>query len=59
MSEENVEVVQFLIVDLDELPARVDPDIVWNPVEESSAQGLEARFGPARSVGRVNGTSTS
>ena len=38
-----MEVVRrFLVVDFDEVPAYVDPDIVWNPVEESSAQGLEA-----------------
>jgi ketosteroid isomerase-like protein len=43
MSQENVEIVRrFLAVDLDELLAHVDPDIVWNPVEESSAQGPEA-----------------
>jgi ketosteroid isomerase-like protein len=43
MSQENVEIVRrFLVVDLDELLAYVDPDIVWNPVEESSAQGPEA-----------------
>ena len=41
MSLENVEVVRrFLVVDdLDEALADVDPGIVWNPVEESSAQG--------------------
>jgi ketosteroid isomerase-like protein len=38
-----VEIVRrFLVVDPDELLAYVDPDIVWNPVEESSAHGLEA-----------------
>ena len=43
MSEENVEIVRrFLVVDLDELWAYVDPGIVWNPVEESSARGPEA-----------------
>ena len=43
MSQENVEIVRrFLVVDLAELSAYVDPDIVWNPVEESSTQGLEA-----------------
>jgi len=43
MSQENVEIVRrFLVVDLDELLEYVDPDIVWNPVEESSAQGPEA-----------------
>jgi ketosteroid isomerase-like protein len=43
MSRENVEIVRrFLIVELDEVLANVDPDIVWNPVEESSAEGPEA-----------------
>jgi hypothetical protein len=43
-----VEIVRrFLVVDADELPAYVDPDIVWNPDDESSAQGPE-RFGRAR-----------
>jgi ketosteroid isomerase-like protein len=43
MSQENVEIVRgFLVAHLDELLAYVDPDIVWNPVEESSAQGPEA-----------------
>jgi ketosteroid isomerase-like protein len=44
MSHENVEIVRrFLVVDdLDEALAHVDPGIVWNPVEESSAQGPEA-----------------
>jgi ketosteroid isomerase-like protein len=43
MSQENVEVVRrFLVVDLDDLLPFVDPDIVWNPVEESSARGPEA-----------------
>ena len=43
MSQQNVEIVRrFLVVDLDELLEYVDPDIVWNPVEESSAQGPEA-----------------
>jgi ketosteroid isomerase-like protein len=43
MSHENVEIVRrFLVVDFDEALMYVDPDIVWNPVEESSAQGHEA-----------------
>ena len=43
MSQPNVEIVRrFLVVDLAELSAYVDPDIVWNPVEESSTQGPEA-----------------
>ena len=43
MSRANVEVVRrFLVVDFDEVPAYVDPGVVWNPVEESPAQGLEA-----------------
>jgi ketosteroid isomerase-like protein len=43
MSQENIEIVRrFLGVDLDESLAYVDPGIVWNPVEESSAQGPEA-----------------
>jgi hypothetical protein len=43
MSPENVEIVRrFLVVDFDEALIYVDPDIVWNPVEESSAQGHDA-----------------
>ena len=43
MSPQNVEIVRrFLVVDLDESLAYVDPCIVWNPVEESSARGPEA-----------------
>jgi ketosteroid isomerase-like protein len=43
MSRENVEIVRrFLIAELDEVLAYVDPNIVWNPVEESSAEGPEA-----------------
>jgi ketosteroid isomerase-like protein len=44
MSQENVEIVRrFLVVDdFDEALTYADPDIVWNPVEESSAQGHEA-----------------
>src|SRR5512134_3304438 len=43
MSEQNVEIVRrFLVVDLDEALTYADPGIVWNPVEESSAQGHDA-----------------
>ena len=43
MSQENVEIVRrFLAVDLDEALTYADPGIVWNPIEESSAQGHEA-----------------
>jgi ketosteroid isomerase-like protein len=43
MSHENVEIVRrFLVGDFDEALMYVDPDIVWNPVEESSAQGHDA-----------------
>ena len=44
MSQENVEIVRrFLVVDdLDEALRYADPGIVWNPVEESSAQGHDA-----------------
>jgi ketosteroid isomerase-like protein len=43
MRQENVEIVRrFLVLGLDEALAYVDPGIVWNPVEESSAQGPEA-----------------
>ena len=43
MSEENVEIVRrFLAVEIDEALTYADPRIVWNPVEESSAQGHEA-----------------
>jgi ketosteroid isomerase-like protein len=44
MSQENVEIVRrFLVVDdFDEALTYADPDIVWNPVEESSAQGHDA-----------------
>jgi ketosteroid isomerase-like protein len=44
MSRENVEIVRrFLVVDdLDEALMDVDPDIVWNPVEESSTEGHDA-----------------
>ena len=43
MSQENVEVVRrFVVGDLDEALVYADPDIVWNPVEESAGQGPEA-----------------
>jgi ketosteroid isomerase-like protein len=44
MSQENVEIVRrFLVVDdLDEALTCVDPGIVWNPVEESPAEGHDA-----------------
>jgi ketosteroid isomerase-like protein len=44
MSHENVEIVRrFLVVDdLDEALTYADPDIVGNPVEESSARGHDA-----------------
>jgi ketosteroid isomerase-like protein len=43
MSQENVEIVRrFLLVELDELLPYVDPEIVWNPVEEAAAEGPEA-----------------
>jgi ketosteroid isomerase-like protein len=54
MSRENVEIVRrFLVVDdLDEALMDVDPDIVWNPVEESSAEGHDAvRASTARWTG--------
>jgi hypothetical protein len=53
-SRENVEIVRrFLVVDdLDEALMEVDPDIVWNPVEESSAEGHDAvRASTARWTG--------
>ena len=43
MSSENVEIVRrFVLGDFDEVLAYVDPEIVWNPVEESPTQGPEA-----------------
>jgi ketosteroid isomerase-like protein len=40
MSQENVEIVRtFLAVDVEEALTHADPDIVWNPVEETEAQG--------------------
>jgi ketosteroid isomerase-like protein len=43
MSQQNVEIVRrFLLLGVDEALTYADPGIVWNPVEESSAQGSEA-----------------
>src|SRR5215208_2272311 len=43
MSQENVDVVRrFLALEIDEALDYADPDIVWNPVEEASAQGHQA-----------------
>jgi ketosteroid isomerase-like protein len=43
MSEENVEVVRrFLLLEVEEALALADPDIVWNPAEESASQGHDA-----------------
>ena len=43
MSQENVEVVRrFLLLEVDEALTYVDPDIVWNPAEESATQGHDA-----------------
>jgi ketosteroid isomerase-like protein len=43
MSQENVEIVRrFLLLDVDEALTYADPGIVWNPAEESSAQGHDA-----------------
>lgn len=43
MSHENVEVVRrFLLVEVDEALTFADPDIVWNPAEESAARGHDA-----------------
>jgi ketosteroid isomerase-like protein len=43
MSPDNVEIVRrFLALGVDEALAYADPDIVWNPVEESPARGHEA-----------------
>ena len=43
MSHENVEIVRrFLLVDVDEALTYADPDIVWNPIEESPTQGHDA-----------------
>ena len=43
MSEQNVEIVRrFLAAEMDEALAWADPGIVWNPIEESPAQGHDA-----------------
>ena len=43
MSQENVEVVrQFILLEVDQALEYADPDIVWNPTEESAAQGHDA-----------------
>jgi ketosteroid isomerase-like protein len=43
MSQENVEVVRrFLLADVEDAMPYADPDIVWNPAEESAAQGHDA-----------------
>ena len=43
MSQDNVEVVRrFLDLDVEEALAYADPDIVWNPAEESAAEGHDA-----------------
>src|SRR5215216_3904744 len=43
MSQENVEIVRrFLAAELEEGLAYADPGIVWNPIEEASAQGHDA-----------------
>jgi ketosteroid isomerase-like protein len=43
MSEENVEIVRrFLLLEVEEALAYADPDIVWNPTEESAARGHDA-----------------
>jgi ketosteroid isomerase-like protein len=43
MSKQNVEIVRrFLVDDFDEALTYADPDIVWNPVEESPEQGHDA-----------------
>ena len=43
MSQENVEVVRrFLLLGVDEALTYADPDIVWNPAEESAARGHDA-----------------
>jgi ketosteroid isomerase-like protein len=43
MSQENVEVVRrFLLLEVEEALRYADPDIVWNPAEESATQGHDA-----------------
>jgi ketosteroid isomerase-like protein len=43
MSQEKVEIVRrFLLFDVEEALAYADPEIVWNPAEESATQGHDA-----------------
>src|SRR5918997_1290840 len=43
MPPENVEIVRrFLDADVEDALTYADPDIFWNPIEESAAQGHEA-----------------
>ena len=43
MSETNVEIVRrFLVLEVDEALTYADPGIVWNPAEESAAEGHDA-----------------
>jgi ketosteroid isomerase-like protein len=43
MSRENIEIVgTFVVADLDKALTYVDPDIVWNPIEEPPTQGHDA-----------------
>jgi ketosteroid isomerase-like protein len=43
MSQESMEIVRrFLAFDVEEALTYADPDIVWNPIEESPTQGHEA-----------------
>ena len=43
MSQENIEVVRrFLLLEVEEALTYADPDIVWNPAEESATQGHDA-----------------
>ena len=43
MSQENVEIVRrFVVANLNHAMRYVDPDIVWNPLEESPVQGRDA-----------------
>jgi ketosteroid isomerase-like protein len=43
MSQESVEIVRrFLALDVDQALTYADPDIVWNPTEESPTRGHDA-----------------
>lgn len=43
MSQENIEVVRrFLLLEVEEALTYADPDIVWNPAEESATRGHDA-----------------